>query len=48
MHCVVIPQVLKKNPSRLPQGVYCIRKPREIYHDIDFKEKISSGIRCIF
>ena len=40
-----IPPVLKNNPSELPQGVF--RKPREIYHNIDFSENVSSGIRCV-
>ena len=42
-----ISPVLKNNPSKLSQGVLRKRKPREIYHNIDFSENVSSGIRCI-
>ena len=48
MNCVVIPPVLKNSPWKLSQGVYCIRKPRKIYHNIDFSENIGPRIRCIF
>ena len=48
MNCVVIPPVLKNNPSKLSQGDFCVRKPREVCHNIDFNENVSSGIRCIF
>ena len=40
----VISPVLKNNPSKLSQGDFCIRKPREIYHNIDFRENVGSGI----
>ena len=30
MNCVVIPPVLKNNPSKLSQAVFCIRRPLEI------------------
>ena len=43
----VISPVLNNNPTKLSQGVFLIRKPREIYHNIDFSENISSGVRCI-
>ena len=46
MNCVVSPPVLKNNPLMLPQVDFCIRKPREIYHNIDFSENFSSRIRC--
>ena len=48
MNCVVIPPVLNNNPSKLSQGVLCIREHREIYHNLDFSENVSSGIRGIF
>ena len=44
---VVIPPVLKNKPSKLSQGVFRIRKPPEIFHNIDFSENVNSGIRCI-
>ena len=47
MNSVVISPVLKNKPWKLSQGVFRIRKPREIYHNIDFSENASSGIRCI-
>ena len=47
MNEVIIPLILKNNPLKLSQGVFCIRKPCEIYHNIDFSENVSSGIRCI-
>ena len=47
MISVVIPLVLKSNPSKLSQGVFPMRKPLEIYHNIGFSENVSSGIRCI-
>ena len=52
MNPVVIPPILKNNPSKLPQGVFRIRnvfrlgKPREIYHNIDFSEN-NFGIKWI-
>ena len=39
-----IPPVLKNNPLELSQGVFW--KPSEIYHNIDFSENVSFGIRC--
>ena len=48
MNCVVVPPVLKNNPSKLSQGDFCVRKAREVCHNIDFNENVSSGIRCIF
>ena len=47
MISVVIPPVLKNNPSNLSQAVFRIRNPRETYYYIDFSESVSSGIRCI-
>ena len=44
---VVIPPDLNNNPSNLSQSVFRVRKPREIYHNIDFTENVSYGIRCI-
>ena len=46
MNSAVISLVLKKNPLTLLQGVFRIRKPRVIYHNTDFSENVSSGIRC--
>ena len=46
MNSVISPG-LKKNPSKLSQAVFRIRKPPEIYHNIDFSENVSYGIRCI-
>ena len=44
---VVIPLILTKNLSKLSQGVFHVRKPHEIYHNIDFSENVSSRITCI-
>ena len=48
MNCAVIPPVLKNKASKLSQVLFYIPKTREIYHNIDFSENVSSGIRCIF
>ena len=47
MNPIVIPSVLKNNPTKCSQCVFRIRKPREIYHNINFSENVSFGVRCI-
>ena len=42
MNPAVVPPVLKNNPLKLSQVVFCIRTPREIYHNTDFRENVSS------